>query len=140
MASTIFQFANNFNVLAWLLLLILPNWHYTIKILASGWIVLLAALYVFLLAPGMANFSLDTFSSLENIRQLFQDDSALAAGWMHYLAFDLLVGCLIVHQSRQQGIPRWLYSICLPFTFMFGPVGYLLYKGLCLKYRGAAIG
>ncbi|NUO01652.1 MAG: DUF4281 domain-containing protein [Saprospiraceae bacterium] len=139
MAHTIFQFTNTFSLFAWLLLLILPNWKYTFKILASGWVVLLALLYTFLLSKGISEFSPESFGSIESIRALFQDDMALTAGWIHYLAFDMLVGCLIVHQSKEQGIPRWLYSICLPFTFMFGPVGFLMYKLLSLKYKGGAI-
>ncbi|MDZ4678827.1 MAG: ABA4-like family protein [Saprospiraceae bacterium] len=138
MAHTIFQFTNTFSLFAWLFLLILPNWKYTLKILASGWVVLLALLYAFLLSQGIGDFSFESFGSIASIRALFQDDMALTAGWIHYLAFDMLVGCLIVHQSKEQGIPRWLYSICLPFTFMFGPVGYLMYKLLSLRYKGAA--
>lgn len=134
MANFIFSTANTLSFLAWLFLIIFPNGKYTQTILTSGWIVLLSIVYTFLIGSGISNFSPDSFGSIASVRSLFQDDIALTAGWVHYLAFDLMIGCLIVRQSIAQNIPRWLYSICLPFTFMFGPVGYLLYKIISLKY------
>jgi hypothetical protein len=64
---------------------------------------------------------------LANVKALFQNDNAVAMGWIHYLAFDLFVGAYIVRKSQQLQISRWLYTLTLPFTFMFGPVGYLLF-------------
>jgi hypothetical protein len=64
---------------------------------------------------------------LANVKALFQNDNAVAAGWIHYLAFDLFVGAYIVREARNNQISRWIYSIALPFTFMFGPMGYLIF-------------
>jgi len=75
------------------------------------------------------------FSKLENVKALFQNDYALAAGWVHYLAFDLFVGAHIVREGIRLEIPRWQYSLCLPFAFMFGPVGLLLFYILKLLNR-----
>jgi hypothetical protein len=49
------------------------------------------------------------------------------AGWIHYLAFDLLVGIWEVRDSHERGVPHWLVIPCLFFTFMLGPIGFLLY-------------
>lgn len=135
MADFIFNTANTLSFFAWLFLLISPNGKYTLSVLTSGWIVLLAVVYVFLLANGMSNFSFESFGSIAGVRSLFQNDMGLTVGWVHYLAFDLAVGCMIVRESLEKGIPRWLYSICLPFTFIFGPVGYLMHKVVCFFYR-----
>lgn len=70
---------------------------------------------------------MESFSTLANVKALFQNDNAVAMGWIHYLAFDLFVGAYIVRKSQALQISRWLYTIPLPFTFMFGPVGYLLF-------------
>jgi hypothetical protein len=61
------------------------------------------------------------------VRALFANDAALDAGWLHYLAFDLFVGTWIVRQGALDGMhPLWLL-LCLPVTFMLGPVGFLLF-------------
>jgi len=51
-------------------------------------------------------------------------------GWIHYLAFDLLVGRWETQDAAARGIPAWLVVPCLALTFMFGPAGWLLYVGL----------
>jgi hypothetical protein len=74
------------------------------------------------------NFDPVAFSSLEGIKVLFANDTALVAGWIHYLAFDLFVGTYIVQKGVETQIPRWLFTLCLPFTFMFGPLGLLIFS------------
>ena len=124
--SAIFQLANTFVLIGWLLLIFAPKWQYTHRVVLQIVVAILAAVYVVLIAPTLADFSPDAFSTLENVRTLFQNDSSLAAGWVHYLAFDLFVGAYIVKEGIASGLARWKYTICLPFTFMFGPVGLLL--------------
>jgi hypothetical protein len=126
-ASSIFSFGNSFVLLGWLLLIILPHWKFTQGLILHGIIVLFALLYTYLLAKDIGSFDPNSFSTLANVKALFQDDNAVAAGWLHYLAFDLFVGAYIVRESIKLNIARWIYSLMLPFTFMFGPVGYLLF-------------
>ena len=52
---------------------------------------------------------------------------ALAAGWLHYLAFDLFVGAFIARDGLERGVPALLILLCLPLTLLFGPLGLLLY-------------
>lgn len=125
--SAIFNFGNTFVLLGWILLVFVPYWKYTQPIIMSGVIVLLAILYSYLILKGIGNFNPDSFGSLASVKALFQDDSAVAAGWLHYLAFDLFVGAYIMRKAKEVGISRILATICLPFTFMFGPMGYLLF-------------
>jgi len=77
--------------------------------------------------PGLPSFDPASFSSLSQVKALFQDDAMLTAGWIHYLAFDLFIGSIIVQKGLALKIPRWQYTVCLPFTFMFGPIGLLLF-------------
>jgi hypothetical protein len=126
-AATIFSQGNSFVLLGWILLIFLPKWKYTQSIVLHGIILLLAIVYTILIAQGIHEFKPDSFSTLANVKALFQNDNAVAAGWLHYLAFDLFVGAYVVRKSIQLGISRWVYTPILPFCFMFGPVGYLLF-------------
>ena len=76
------------------------------------------------------------FGSLESVKVLFTVDNAVLAGWVHYLAFDLLVGMWILDQNKELKINHLLIVPCLLGTFMFGPVGFLLFlliKSLVVK-------
>jgi hypothetical protein len=70
------------------------------------------------------------FQTLAGVSALFSSPWVLLAGWIHYLAFDLLVGVWEVRDSRSRGIPHLLVVPCLALTFMFGPAGWLLYQGV----------
>lgn len=126
-ASSIFSFGNTFVLVGWILLIFLPKWKYTQIMILNGIIVLFAVLYAYLFSKDIASFDPNSFSTLENVKALFQNDNAVAAGWLHYLAFDIFVGAYIVKESQKLEISRWIYTLILPFTFMFGPVGYLLF-------------
>lgn len=126
-AAEIFSICNKVILVGWILLIFLPNWKHTQSIILNGLIVLFASIYAFIILKDIGNFNPESFSTLANVKALFQNDDAVAAGWIHYLAFDLFVGAYIVKKSRQIGISRILYTITLPFTFMFGPMGYLLF-------------
>lgn len=126
-AADIFSICNKVILLGWVLLIFLPNWKYTQAIILNGLIVLFSGIYAFMILKDFGNFNPDSFSTLANVKALFQNDDAVAAGWIHYLAFDLFVGAYIVKKSKQIGLSRVLYTLTLPFTFMFGPLGYLLF-------------
>jgi Domain of unknown function (DUF4281) len=126
-AASIFSLGNSFILIGWILLIFLPNWKYTQVIILNGLIVLYSVVYTYLILKDIGDFRADSFSSLANVKALFQNDNAVAAGWFHYLAFDLFVGAYIVRKSISLGISRWLYTLALPFTFMFGPIGYLIF-------------
>ena len=125
--NALFNFANAFVLIGWILLLALPHWKWTQTIVLKGVILLFAVLYSITLLKGLGSFDVNSFSTLAGVKVLFQSDEAVAMGWLHYLAFDLFVGAYIVRDGQQAGMSRILYSICLPFTFMFGPFGYMLY-------------
>jgi len=68
-----------------------------------------------------------SFSTLEGVAALFENHWLLLAGWVHYLAFDLFVGSWEVRDSMKNGISHWVVIPCLLLTFLFGPMGLLLY-------------
>ena len=126
-AASIFSLGNSCILIGWILLIFLPNWKYTQASILNGLIVLYAVVYTYLILKDIGDFRADSFSSLANVKALFQNDNAVAAGWFHYLAFDLFVGAYIVRKSISLGISRVFYTLALPFTFMFGPMGYLMF-------------
>lgn len=135
--SAIFLLCNKFVLLGWLLLLIAPKWKYTTRIVTISCVLMLSILYSFLVLYGLNDFDWSSFSTLNKVRQLFQCDSALLAGWIHYLAFDLYLGIQIVNQTKELKIP-YLYNLfLLPITFFFGPIGFVfffLFKTYKLRY------
>ncbi len=66
--------------------------------------------------------------SFAEVRELFSHADALMAGWIHFLAFDLVVGAWICRHGRSIGMPFWQVAPCLPVTFLFGPAGFLLFQ------------
>jgi hypothetical protein len=68
------------------------------------------------------------FDSIESVRRLFASDLALVAGWVHYLAFDLLVGVHVDERAERAGIGRLALLPAFLLTFLFGPLGWLLYR------------
>ena len=73
---------------------------------------LLATVYVAIVATKWADAA-GGFSSLKDVAALFGNPWLLLAGWIHYLAFDLLVGSWEVQNARERGIPHLLVLLCL---------------------------
>jgi len=96
---------------------------------------LLAIAYGLLIWAGFGEAEGGGFGSITEVRALFASDSALAAGWLHYLAFDLFVGSWIAADGIERRIPALLILPCLPLTFLFGPLGLLLYLALRLAFQ-----
>ncbi len=89
--------------------------------------IILAVAYVLLIWAGFHEAHGGGYGSIEEIRALFSSDSALVAGWFHYLAFDLFIGCWIVREGLERKLHPLLILPCLPLTFLFGPAGLLLF-------------
>ena len=84
----------------------------------------LGVAYVALL---VAHWGPGGFGSLAEVRQQFEQPGLLAAGWLHYLAFDLFVGTWIARQGAERRIAHVLLLPCFALTFMFGPAGLLVF-------------
>jgi hypothetical protein len=125
----VFSIANGVALLSWILLACLPRRRWVTEGIALTVPSLFAALYIgivaYVLRPGMGGFS-----TLAAVGALFSNPWMLLAGWVHYLAFDLLIGAWEVTDARERGIPHLLVVPCLFLTFMFGPAGWLLYRAL----------
>lgn len=123
----VFQFCSTIVLPAWLLLMIAPGWKWTSRVVVSITVTILGLCYLYYIAGALKMEDLESFSSLQGIMDLFNSPEAVLAGWIHYLAFDLMVGWFIAFDSQRKGINRFLIIPCLLFSFMMGPVGLLLY-------------
>jgi len=74
------------------------------------------------------------FNSLPDVMLLFTNPALALAGWVHFLAFDLFVGAWEVRTARREAIPHLLVLPCLVLTFLFGPIGLLVFLGLRFVY------
>ena len=127
--ETIFTLSNLFVLPFWALMIFLPHWRWTQRIMRTLWpVVALAGVYTVLLLTqisGVAGSLLNP--TLDGIAGLLGTPAGAAVGWVHFLAFDLFVGRWAYLDSRERGISAWLVSPTLFFVFMAGPLGLLLY-------------
>ena len=132
--SQIFAFASSLALVAWVALIVglfvaairERVWQATALVIPA----LLGVAYAGLIASGFGEAEGGGYGSIAEVRALFASDAGLTAGWLHYLAFDLFVGTWIAREALTAGLPRLLIVPCLLLTFMFGPVGLLLFYGL----------
>jgi hypothetical protein len=85
----------------------------------------LSALYAVLVLRHFAETG-GGYGSLAEVRVLFGSDWMLLAGWVHYLAFDMMVGAVIARRMDAVGVGRLVQAPVLLATFLFGPVGVVL--------------
>lgn len=135
-AERLFQIAGAITMPGWALLVLLPRWKGSARLVCGAVIpALLGVLYVSLFArygPGTEG----GFGSLADVRQLFGEPYLLLAGWIHYLAFDLFVGAWEVRDAQKHGLPHLFVVPCLVSTLMLGPTGLLVYLvGRAVKVR-----
>lgn len=125
--ESVFRFCNTLALLGWIGLILLGRRALIAGLIASVVVPLaLAVVYVSLLAAHWGE-SQGSFNSLAGVASLFSNPWLLLAGWVHYLAFDLFLGCWQVRNAARNNIPHWFVVPCLILTFLFGPAGLLAY-------------
>ena len=126
----LFTIANAIAALGWLMLAILPRQRWVTESVTGKAVPALFALLYILIIVTMFGSAEGSFATLDGVASLFTNRWLLLAGWVHYLAFDLLIGTWEARDARDRGVPHLLLIPCLFLTFMFGPAGWLLYMGL----------
>jgi heme A synthase len=124
----IFSICSAIAMIGWLLLIIVsPFWFDTDKLLIGAVITLFAIVYTWLITQSLQPGDFEKFGTLDGVMSLFTNKTAVTAGWVHYLAFDLMTGIWIKKNSVKHNFSHWLIIPCLLCTFMLGPIGLLLY-------------
>src|SRR5687768_11833371 len=134
----LFTIANAIAALGWLMLAILPRQRWVTESVTGNAVPALFALLYIPIIVTMFGSAEGSFATLDGVASLFTNRWLLLAGWVHYLAFDLLIGTWEARDARDRGVPHLLLIPCLFLTFMFGPAGWLLYMGLRTLRPGAS--
>ena len=131
----LFQISNVIALLGWIGLTFAPRFPAAAQRLAGliipmafGILYAIVMTIYFPLAKG-------GFSSLPDVMALFTSREIALAGWLHYLAFDLLIGAWITRTAASEGMCHLFVLPCLALTFLFGPVGFLAFHALRLIPR-----
>ncbi|KPF56080.1 ABA4-like family protein [Rhizobium sp. AAP116] len=125
--DTVFSIASSTAMASWLLLILAPRWDVLIAFIRFGLIGALSLTYAVLVFVYFFRVEGGGFGSIAEVRALFTSDPVLVAGWVHYLAFDLFIGTWIAVEADRRGYNRLLQAPMLVATFMFGPLGLLLF-------------
>ncbi len=129
-AEQVFSICNSVALVGWLILVFAGRMRWAAYLTTGVVLPLLLAVAYLVLLVGYWGETKGGFGSLSGVAALFENHWVLLAGWIHYLCFDLFIGSWQVRDAAARGISHWLVIPCLFFTFMFGPVGLLLYFGL----------
>ncbi|WP_212747866.1 ABA4-like family protein [Pseudoalteromonas phenolica] len=137
--EALFSFSSQLAMLGWVILIFFPRKlkllnsipQYIIPLLLSFTYAILMLIYFFN-APG-------GFSSFKAVQILFETDSLLLAGWLHFLAFDLFIGAWIARKADDIGMSRLFQAPILFATFMLGPLGlglFIFIRALFVTSKG----
>ncbi|MCB0034889.1 MAG: DUF4281 domain-containing protein [Anaerolineales bacterium] len=127
--ETLFSISNLLTMPFWLLMILLPHWSWSKRIIGSVWIVAPAALlYAILIVPQMGGVLGDLMNpSLGAVQTLLGSAEGATVGWVHFLAFDLFVGRWAYLDARKIGLTAWISSPILFLVLMLGPLGFVLH-------------
>jgi len=122
----------NFGILApWALLVFLPRWKWTQRLVHGAVVpVLLCIAYALLLVSVMTSKTVPPDaggSSLEGVMKMFQVPALALVCWIHYLVFDLFVGAWILRDGQRRRVSHLAIAPCLVLTLFFGPIGLSVY-------------
>jgi Domain of unknown function (DUF4281) len=123
--TNLFTVANVFVLPFWVLVILVPNWDWTRRVMSSYVpFVALALLYVGLFISSLTVEGAEKLANpqLVDIAKFFADEKAAATGWVHYLVMDLFVGRWIYWEGQRTGMwTRHSLVLCL----FAGPMGLL---------------
>ncbi len=123
--AQLFTGANLFVLPFWALMILLPNWGVTRRVMESYLpFVALAGVYLYLFISSITPEAAQALSNpqLADITRLFADEKTATTGWIHFLVMDLFVGRWIYWEGQKTGI--WtIHSLAL--CLFAGPLGLL---------------
>lgn len=141
----IFGFANLWAMLCWVVLafapkreqIVTPLFYAGVGLLALSYAVLIVSLLGGMIGGGTGSTGgTPDFTTLAGVQALFDSQGGATIGWIHYLAFDLLVGIWVARNADRHGYLRIVQIPILFFVFMAGPLGLIMYLILRLTCKG----
>lgn len=129
----LFDLSNLFVLPFWLLMIAVPNWAWSRRILESYLpFVALALLYCYFLTGSLNAETAQALASpdVAAIAGFFSEPTAAATGWTHFLVMDLFVGRWIYWEGQRTGVfTRHSIALCL-FAGPFGLLSHILTAGI----------
>jgi Domain of unknown function (DUF4281) len=127
--AVLFRLSNLLVMPLWGLMILLPRWRWTQRIMRSPWVSAPPALlYAALVFPRMSTiWPAIAKPTLGGIAPLLGSPEGATIAWVHFLAFDLFIGRWIYLDSRERQVSALLMAPILFFTLMLGPLGFLTY-------------
>ena len=128
--DALFSLSGTLALTGWIALALAPLRPSLAQLVAARIVpVLLGLIYAGLIARFWAEAP-GGFGSLDEVAALFSNRGLLLAGWLHYLAFDLFVGAWQVREAERVRVPHLAVLPTLVLTFLFGPIGLLVFLAL----------
>ena len=95
-------------------------------------IFVLSGAYVFMLYKsylGSYDFdgNFDLYLGIDNISDLFSDNTFLMMFWIHFISINLFTGGWIVRDSQKLAINKIAIIVPLLITYLIGPLGIFIY-------------
>jgi hypothetical protein len=113
----------------WALMILLPRWTWTERIIRSPLIVVpILAIYAVLVIPALPDLLPVVLNpTLGGLRDALSTANGAAAAWAHMIAFDLFVGRWCFLDARERGVRHLILAPILVLTILFGPLGLAAY-------------
>ena len=117
----------------WLILIFFPQSHICRYLVTSIFpIFVLGGAYVFMLYKsyiGSYDFdgNFDLYLGIDNISDLFSDQTFLMMFWIHFISINLFTGGWIVRDSQKLAINKIIIIFPLLITYLIGPLGIFIY-------------
>jgi hypothetical protein len=141
MTATLFTLTFAVAAPFWALMLLLPHWSWTVRIIRSPLIVLpVLVIYAMLVIPAFGDVLPAVMSpNLGGVRDLLSTADGAAAAWAHLIAFDLFVGRWAWLDGRERGVPALIMAPVLVLTILLGPLGLAAYLGVRTRWVRPAV-
>jgi hypothetical protein len=125
----LFRLSNVLVLPFWALMILLPRWRWTTRVVRSPFVSgAPAALYAALVLPRLGEiWPAVSRPTLGGILTLLGSPAGATIAWVHFLAFDLFVARWIYLDSQERRVSVWLMAPVLFLTLMLGPAGFLFY-------------
>jgi len=130
--TRIFWLGNLLPLPFWLLMILLPNWRWTHRVMASPLVVSpLAVVYVALMAPRLGRVAPAIRNpTLPSVAALLATPDGATLAWLHMMMGDLFVGRWVYLDARDRALDPRVTSPVLALAMIFSPAAFLLHLAL----------
>jgi hypothetical protein len=127
--TLLFKLSNLLVLPFWALMILLPRWRWTARIMRSPFASAAPALiYAALVLPRLGTiWPAIARPTLTGVAALLGSPEGATIAWVHFLAFDLFVGRWVYLDSHERRLSALLTAPVLFLTLMLGPLGFLIY-------------